>query len=86
MGYARAHGVALRGAVGHLVDVQADVSPGLVGVTLVGRADSVLAEGRDRVRMAIINSDLEWPATKRITVLLSPADLPKGGSHYDLSQ
>lgn len=85
MGYARAHGVALRGAVGHLVDVQADVSPGLVGVTLVGRADSVLAEGRDRVRMAIINSDLEWPATKRITVLLSPADLPKGGSHYDLA-
>lgn len=35
--------------------------------------------------MAIINSELDWPATKRITVLLSPADLPKTGAHYDLA-
>ena len=83
--FATTRTVALRGAVGHLIDVQADVSPGQVGVTLVGRADAALAEGRDRVRMAILNSGLEWPSTKRITVLLSPADLPKGGSHYDLA-
>ena len=83
--FATAHTVALRGAVGHLVDVQADVSPGQVGVTLVGRADAALAEGKDRIRMAIINSGLEWPATKRITISLSPADLPKSGSHYDLA-
>ncbi|MEP9381131.1 ATP-binding protein [Nocardioides cheoyonin] len=83
--FATAHTVALRGAVGHLIDVQADVSPGQVGLTLVGRADAALTEGRDRVRMAIINSGFDWPATKRITVLLSPADLPKNGSHYDLA-
>ena len=85
MGFARAHTVALQGAVGHLIDVQADVSPGQVGTTLVGRADPTLSEGRDRVRMAIVNSRLEWPATRRITVLLSPADLPKTGTHYDLA-
>lgn len=83
--FAKAHTVALEGAVGHLIDVQADVSQGMPGLTLVGRADAALAEGKDRVRMAIINSRLEWPTTKRITVLLSPADLPKSGSHYDLA-
>ena len=35
--------------------------------------------------MAIINSGLAWPATKRITILLSPADLPKRGTHFDLA-
>ena len=86
MAVATAHCVALNGAVGHLVDVQADVSPGQVGTTLVGRVDSALHEGRDRVRMAIENSQLTWPATtKRVTVLLSPADLPKSGAHFDLA-
>jgi len=85
MGIGTTHTVALSGAVGHLIEVQADVSRGQIGTTVVGRADSSLAEGRDRVRMAIINSGLEWPATKRITVLLSPADLKKTGTHYDLA-
>lgn len=86
MAVAAAHCVALRGAVGHLVDVQADVSPGQVGTTLVGRVDAALHEARDRVRMAIENSQLTWPGTtKRVTVLLSPADLPKSGAHFDLA-
>lgn len=85
MAVAMAHTVALRGAVGHLIDVQADVSAGQVGLTLVGRADAALSEGRDRVRMATVNSELPWPSTRRITVLLSPADLPKAGTHYDLA-
>ena len=42
-------------------------------------------EARDRVRMAINNDCGRWPATKRVTILLSPADLPKGGTHYDLA-
>ena len=42
-------------------------------------------EARDRCRMAIVNSPLPWPSTKRITVLLSPADLPKSGTHFDLA-
>ena len=85
MPFATAHTVSLHGAVGHLVDVQADVSPGQVGTTLVGRPDITLTEARDRCRMAIVNSDLEWPATRRITVLLSPADLLKRGTHFDLA-
>ena len=76
--------VSLDGAVGHVVTVQADVSSGMVRTDLVGRVDQSLNEARDRVRMAITNSDLPWPATKRITVLLAPADLRKRGTHHDL--
>jgi len=86
MPFATAHTVALNGAVGHLIDVQADVSPGHAGVTVVGRADAALREGQDRVRMAVINSGLTWPTTKRTTILLSPADLPKSGTHFDLAK
>jgi magnesium chelatase family protein len=84
MPFATTHTVALNGALGHLIDVQADVSPGQVNAVLVGRADTALREGLDRVRMAVVNSRLDWPATKRITILLSPADLPKSGTHFDL--
>jgi magnesium chelatase family protein len=85
MPVATARTVALNGALGHLIDIQVDVSPGKPGVTMVGRADAALREGQDRVRMAIINSGLHWPTTKRTTVLLSPADLPKAGTHFDLA-
>jgi magnesium chelatase family protein len=85
MPFATTHTVALQGALGHLIDVQADVSPGQVGAVVIGRADAALREGLDRVRMAIVNSRLSWPATKRITVLLSPADLQKSGTHFDLA-
>ena len=85
MPFATAHTVSLHGAVGHLIDVQTDVSPGQVGVTMVGRADTTINEARDRCRMAIINSELDWPSTRRITILLSPADLLKHGTHFDLS-
>ena len=85
MPFATAHTVSLHGALGHLIDVQADVSPGQVGTTLVGRPDASLHEARDRCRMAIINSKLDWPTTKRITILLSPADLLKSGTHFDLA-
>ncbi|XBB69849.1 YifB family Mg chelatase-like AAA ATPase [Nocardioides sp. WV_118_6] len=85
MPFATARCVALDGARGHLIDVQADVSPGQANVVLVGRADTALREGIDRVRMAITNSNLTWPATKRSTILLSPADLPKSGTQFDLA-
>ncbi|WP_210438229.1 YifB family Mg chelatase-like AAA ATPase [Nocardioides xinjiangensis] len=85
MAFATARSLALKGADGHVIDVQVDVSPGLVGTTLVGRVDRSLSEARERVRMAINNDCGRWPATKRVTVLLSPADLPKGGTHYDLA-
>lgn len=85
MPFATAHCVALNGALGHLIDVQADVSAGQASVAVVGRAGASPREGLDRVRMAIANSDLSWPATKRTTILLSPADIPKAGTQFDLA-
>ena len=85
MAFATARSLALKGADGHVIDVQVDVSPGLVSTTIIGRVDKSLAESRDRVRMAINNGCGRWPATKRVTILLAPADLPKGGTHYDLA-
>lgn len=77
--------VALLGAVGHLVDVQVDVGPGTVHTALVGRPDAAITEGRDRCRSAVENSGYVWPSTRRVTILLSPADLPKRGPHFDLA-
>lgn len=85
MPFATTHSVAVIGAMGHLLDIQADVSAGQPGITVVGRADAAQREGVDRVRMAIVNSDLRWPSAQRITILLSPADLPKAGTHLDLA-
>lgn len=85
MPFATARCVALDGAVGHLIDVQTDVSVGQATTVVVGRADTSLREGVDRVRMALVNSDLRWPATKRCTFLFSPADLRKSGTHFDLA-
>jgi magnesium chelatase family protein len=77
--------IALDGPLGYLVDVQADVSPGQASQVLVGRSDGALSEAPTRCRMAIHNSGFTWPATKRITVLLSPADLVKRGTHFDVA-
>ncbi|HEY3014766.1 MAG TPA: YifB family Mg chelatase-like AAA ATPase [Nocardioides sp.] len=85
MTFATARTISLQGALGHLIDVQADVSQGMVGTTLVGRPDAAINEGRDRCRMAVQNSGLDWPATRRVTILLSPADVPKSGPHFDLA-
>lgn len=84
MPVADASTISLHGAVGHVVTIQTDVSPGQVRADIIGRADRSLVEGLERCRMAIINSNMPWPNTKRTTVLLSPADLPKRGTHFDL--
>src|ERR1700761_5058066 len=80
---ARTHSVALVGVEGHVVECEADIANGLVGMTLVGLPDTALREARDRIRSAIINSHEQWPQ-RRITVGLSPASLPKRGSGFDL--
>lgn len=85
MRFATAHTVALDGSVGHVVDVQVDLGQGLVGTTLVGRPDSSISEARDRCRAAVDNSGYQWPTHHRVTILLSPADLPKRGPHFDLA-
>jgi magnesium chelatase family protein len=80
----RTHSIALVGVSGHLVEVEADIANGLVGLLLVGLPDTALREARDRIRSAITNSREQWPQRK-ITVGLSPASLPKRGSGFDLS-
>ncbi|HUA30819.1 MAG TPA: YifB family Mg chelatase-like AAA ATPase [Streptosporangiaceae bacterium] len=83
MSLARTHSIALVGVEGHLVEVEADIENGLVGLMLVGLPDTALREARDRIRSAIVNSREKWP-NRRITVGLSPASLPKRGSSFDL--
>ncbi len=85
MSFATACTISLEGATGHLIDVQVDVSQGVVKTALVGRPDASINEARDRCRAAVCNSEFEWPATRRVTILLSPADLPKRGPHFDLA-
>jgi magnesium chelatase family protein len=75
--------VAFEGIEAKPVDVQVQVANGTVGFTVVGLPDKAVTEARERVRSALIASGLALPP-KRITVNLSPADLPKEGSHYDL--
>jgi magnesium chelatase family protein len=84
MALGRAYSVAVRGLDGVIVEIEADISPGLPGVHLVGLPDTALQESRDRVRAAIHNGGNDWPQA-RLTLALSPATLPKMGSVYDLA-
>lgn len=73
----------VEGVAAHLVTVESNVGPGLPGMHMVGLGDAPVKESRDRIRTAIANTGLAWPRTK-IMVSLSPAHLPKAGSHFDL--
>ena len=65
------------------VIVEVHIASGLPSFTLVGLPDTEVKEARDRVRAAILNSGFEFPS-KRITVNLAPADLPKESGRFDL--
>ncbi|HPG23757.1 MAG TPA: YifB family Mg chelatase-like AAA ATPase [Amaricoccus sp.] len=80
---ARAYTVAFQGVEARLVEVQCAIAAGLPAFNLVGLPDKAVSEARERVRAAMTAMGLALPA-KRITVNLSPADLPKEGSHFDL--
>jgi magnesium chelatase family protein len=84
MPLARAWSVALFGVDGVLVEIEADIGGGRPRTQLVGLPDAALNEAKERVRAAVRNSGLEWPA-ELVTLGLSPAALPKGGSGYDLA-
>lgn len=84
MALGRAHSVAVSGVDGQLVEIEAYLGRGLPGVHLVGLPDAALQESRDRVRAAVANSGERWPS-RRITLALSPATLPKVGSVYDVA-
>ncbi|TIX51030.1 YifB family Mg chelatase-like AAA ATPase [Alteraurantiacibacter aquimixticola] len=75
--------VAYLGLEARPVEVQCQVAPGLPRFGIVGLADKAVGESKERVQSALASMGLALPP-KRITINLSPADLPKEGSHYDL--
>src|SRR5689334_6815385 len=75
---------AIIGLDAYRVDVECDISPGLPGFLVVGLPDTAVQEARERVRSALKHSDMPFPRTK-ITINLAPADLRKGGTHFDLA-
>ncbi|GLP86042.1 YifB family Mg chelatase-like AAA ATPase [Tritonibacter mobilis] len=79
----RAQTVAFQGVEACPVEVQCAVAPGLPAFSIVGLPDKAVSEARDRVRSALAVMSIALPS-KRITINLSPADLPKEGSHFDL--
>jgi len=84
MALARTRSVSIEGIRGHVVEVEADIASGLPGTALVGSVDGSLSEARDRCRAAVVNTGRTWPS-RRVTIALSPASLPKTGAHYDLA-
>ena len=75
--------VAYLGLEARAVEVQCSIAPGLPKFNLVGLPDKAVGESRERVRAALAAMGLSLPP-KRITINLTPADIPKEGSHYDL--
>jgi magnesium chelatase family protein len=84
MALARTFGMSLTGVRATPVEVEADLSSGLPGISFTGLPDTSVMESRDRIRAAIGNSGASWPKV-RATVALLPADLRKVGSRFDLA-
>ena len=84
MPVARTHSVALLGLNGSIVEVEADLSSQLPAFVIIGLPDAALGEARERVRSAALNAGCPLPS-RRLTVNLSPAALPKHGSGFDLA-
>ena len=84
MGLCVVNSRTLMGLDARPVSVEVHLANGLPGFMLVGLADTEVKEARERVRSAIQNAGLEWPHSRRITVNLAPADLPKDSGRFDL--
>ncbi|PKP70668.1 MAG: AAA family ATPase [Alphaproteobacteria bacterium HGW-Alphaproteobacteria-4] len=80
---AQIYTVAFEGVEARLVEVQCALAQGLPNFAIVGLPDKAVSEARERVRAALGALSIALPS-KKITVNLSPADLPKEGSHFDL--
>ncbi len=87
MAFARVFSAQIELLKGRIVSVEIDTAKGLNNFTIVGLGDRAVDEARDRVGSALKNSGFESPKTKnqKTVVSLSPADLKKEGSHFDLS-
>ena len=83
MSFAKIYTRALLGLHAPSVEVEVHLSQGLPSLTIVGLPEAAVRESKDRVRSAIINSGFQFP-TKRLTINLAPADLPKDSSRLDL--
>jgi magnesium chelatase family protein len=81
---ARARTFTIEGLHTRAVTVEVDIRPGLPAFAIIGLADTVVREARDRVRAAILNSGYEFP-TQHITANLAPGDVPKLGPGLDLA-
>lgn len=86
-GYAEALAAQPIGSVAQLVTIEADLTRGLHSFTIVGLPDKAVEEARDRVNAAIRHSGVRPPKqqNRHIVLSLSPADLKKEGSHYDVA-
>lgn len=86
-GYAKTLAAQPFGAGAQLVSIEADLTRGLHTFSIVGLANKAIEEARDRINAAIRHSGYKPPKqeNKRIVLSLSPADLKKEGSHYDLA-
>jgi magnesium chelatase family protein len=80
---AQVYTVAFEGVEARLVEVQCALAQGMPNFAIVGLPDKAVSEARERVRAALAALSIALPS-KKITVNLSPADLPKEGSHFDL--
>ena len=81
--FSKLESIGLFGIDSYMIEIEADVSGGLMSFDIVGLPDAAVKESRDRVRAAIKNCGYKFP-TGRITVNLAPADKKKEGSVYDL--
>ena len=72
------------GFEGEIITVEVDVRKGIPSLDIVGLADSAVKESRERMKCAIINSGFKLP-DGRVLIALSPADLKKTGSCFDLA-
>ena len=77
------HSIVPYGFDGKLVEVEGDMNKGLPAFNIVGMANKTINESKERVKSAIVNSDFSFP-TKKVTINLAPAELPKDGAHLDL--
>jgi len=83
MSLAIVHSRAQEGVAAPPVTVEVHLSGGLPGTSIVGLPETAVKEARDRVRVAIQSAQLDYPS-RRVTVSLAPADLPKDGGRFDL--
>ena len=77
------HSVVPYGFDGRLVEVEGDMNRGLPAFNIVGMANKTINEAKERVRSAIVNSGFCFPS-KKVTINLAPAELPKDGAYLDL--